>query len=66
MYYFGTNLESRFKVEGFWPTQEQGHKIPVEKEDIKSELERMRAQREQQNDVRRRLQEVSEGKRIET
>lgn len=50
MYYFGTNLENRFSVEGFWPTAEQSHKIPYEREDIKAEVERiqrnMRARKE--------------------
>jgi len=40
MYYFGTNLENRFAVRDFWPTQEQSHKIPLEKEEIKAEIER--------------------------
>lgn len=48
MYYFGTNLENRFSVEGFWPTQEQSHKIPYEREDIKAEVERI------QREMRRR------------
>ena len=42
MYYFGTNLDDRFHVAGFWPTAEQSHKIPLEKEEIDSELARMR------------------------
>lgn len=42
MYYFGTNLEDRFSVPDFWPKQEQSHKIPFEREEIQSELERMR------------------------
>ncbi|OJJ52678.1 hypothetical protein ASPSYDRAFT_37198 [Aspergillus sydowii CBS 593.65] len=42
MYYFGTNLDERFSVPGFWPTTEQSHKIPLEKEDIDKELARMR------------------------
>ncbi len=41
MYYFGTNLDERFKVPDFWPTQEQSHKLPYEKEDIRAEVERM-------------------------
>lgn len=48
MYYFGTNLENRFTVEGFWPTQEQSHKIPYERDEIKAEVERI------QRDLRRR------------
>ncbi|OJJ97281.1 hypothetical protein ASPACDRAFT_80737 [Aspergillus aculeatus ATCC 16872] len=42
MYYFGTNLDDRFTVKGFWPTAEQSHKIPLEKEEIDRELNRMR------------------------
>lgn len=42
MYYFGTNLDERFSVPGFWPTAEQSHKIPLEKEEIDKELARMR------------------------
>ncbi|GAQ03626.1 protein PET100, mitochondrial [Aspergillus lentulus] len=42
MYYFGTNLDERFSVPGFWPTAEQSHKIPLEKEEIDRELARMR------------------------
>lgn len=43
MYYFGTNLDDRFNVSGFWPSAEQSHKIPLEKEEIDKELARMRA-----------------------
>ncbi|KAE8372824.1 hypothetical protein BDV26DRAFT_285616 [Aspergillus bertholletiae] len=42
MYYFGTNLDDRFSVPGFWPSTEQSHKIPLEKEEIDKELARMR------------------------
>ncbi|KAA8643281.1 hypothetical protein EYZ11_002339 [Aspergillus tanneri] len=42
MYYFGTNLDERFNVPGFWPTTEQSHKIPLDKEEIDLELARMR------------------------
>ncbi|KAI9375878.1 hypothetical protein BJX61DRAFT_539466 [Aspergillus egyptiacus] len=42
MYYFGTNLDERFSVPGFWPSTEQSHKIPLEKEEIDKELARMR------------------------
>lgn len=42
MYYFGTNLDDRFTIPGFWPTAEQSHKIPLEKEEIDNELTRMR------------------------
>lgn len=59
MYYFGTNLENRFTVPDFWPNQEQSHKIPFEKEDIRSELERMRARND--DTVRRRLREAAAG-----
>ena len=42
MYYFGTNLDDRFHVKDFWPTAEQSHKIPLDKEEIDKELSRMR------------------------
>lgn len=42
MYYFGTNLDDRFSTKGFWPTAEQSHKIPLDKEEIDQELSRMR------------------------
>ena len=45
MYYFGTNLESRFSVPGFWPPPEQTHKIPFEKEEIREELVRLKRMR---------------------
>lgn len=45
MYYFGTNLDSRFSVPDFWPKPEETHTIPYEKEDIKAELERLKERR---------------------
>ncbi|KAH7058882.1 hypothetical protein B0J12DRAFT_567510 [Macrophomina phaseolina] len=45
MYYFGTNLEERFSVPDFWPKEGQTHKIPYEKDEIQSELSRLRARR---------------------
>lgn len=73
MYYFGTNLEERFSVPGFWPTAEQSHKIPETKEDIDAELARMRAveafrrekrqrflqQQQQQQEDSRQSQEIA-------
>lgn len=45
MYYFGTNLDEKFAVPGFWPSKEQTNRIPFEREEIKAELERQRAKR---------------------
>ncbi|KAH6684564.1 hypothetical protein B0J14DRAFT_527394 [Halenospora varia] len=45
MYYYGTNLDKRFSVPDFWPKPEQTNRIPFEKDEIKSELERLRARR---------------------
>lgn len=42
MYYFGTNLDDRFHISGFWPSEEQSHKIPLDKEEIDNEIARMR------------------------
>lgn len=46
MYYFGTNLEERFRVPDFWPKEEQSHKIPIEKSEIEKELARMKQAKE--------------------
>jgi protein PET100 len=45
MYYYGTNLDNQFSVPGFWPKPEQTNRIPFEKDEIKSELERLRQRR---------------------
>lgn len=45
MYYFGTNLDDRFTVEGFWPKKEETNQIPTERDEIRAELERLRARR---------------------
>jgi protein PET100, fungi type len=43
MYYFGTNLDGKFTVPDFWPKPEQTHRIPYEREEIKKEIERLKA-----------------------
>ncbi|ETI23235.1 hypothetical protein G647_05033 [Cladophialophora carrionii CBS 160.54] len=54
MYYFGTNLENRFSVPGFWPTQEQSHRIPYERDEIRAEIERhQRMLRERRTEMQR-------------
>ncbi len=45
MWYFGLNAENRFSVPNFWPKAEATYKIPYEREEIKEELERLRAKR---------------------
>jgi len=52
MYYFGTNLENRFAVPDFWPKPESTYKIPFEKEEIHSELERLKRRRLEQRKLR--------------
>ena len=52
MYYFGTNLDERFAVPGFWPKKEETHRIPFEKGEIKTELERLRRRRLERRDKR--------------
>jgi protein PET100, fungi type len=44
MYYFGTNLDERFSIPDFWPTQEQSHKLPYDRHDLKKEVERLQGQ----------------------
>ncbi|KAK4204410.1 hypothetical protein QBC40DRAFT_272795 [Triangularia verruculosa] len=45
MYYFGTNLDSRFGVPDFWPKAEHSNKLPFERDEIDAELQRLRAKR---------------------
>lgn len=45
MYYFGTNLESRFSVPDFWPKKESSHRIPFERGELQEELERLKNKR---------------------
>jgi len=45
MYYFGTNLDSRFATPDFWPKPGQTHTIPFEKDEITEELQRLKANR---------------------
>ncbi|VTO85459.1 unnamed protein product [Fusarium graminearum] len=41
MFYFGTNLDDRFAVPGFWPRPDQCNKIPKDRDEIKAEYERI-------------------------
>lgn len=45
MYYFGTNLDRKFAVPDFWPKAEHANKLPLDKDEIHAELERLRARR---------------------
>jgi len=54
MYYFGTNLEERFNVPDFWPTQEQSNRIPYERDEIRAEVERIQRQMRDREQARQR------------
>lgn len=60
MYYFGTNLENRFSVPDFWPTQEQSHRIPFERDEIRDEVRRI-ARETRERQTRRGLEEAKLG-----
>jgi len=60
MYYFGTNLDQKFSVPDFWPRPNQTHKIPFEKEEIDSELARLKARRLELR--RKRLEEEAKSR----
>jgi protein PET100 len=51
MFYFGTNLDNRFSVPGFWPKPEESHKIPHTREEIKAEYERIVARQRLKKDM---------------
>ena len=41
MYYFGTNLDNRFSVPGFWPTAENSNRLPRDREELQVEYEKL-------------------------
>jgi protein PET100 len=61
MYYFGTNLDARFKVPDFWPGPEQSHKIPYERDEIDKEIARLRERRLAARDRRLELEKMNGG-----
>jgi len=65
MYYFGTNLDNRFAVEGFWPNPNQIHKIPHEREEIINELGRMQKRRLERRAARVELEPLDKGDKKE-
>jgi len=58
MYHFGTNMDKKFSVPGFWPSKEQSHRIPTDPADLDEELDRLRAIR---LETRRRRLEMDKG-----
>lgn len=56
MYYFGTNLDNRFSVPGFWPRTEESNRIPHDREELLAEYKRMQARK-------RHLEEEQQGNR---
>lgn len=61
MYYFGTNLESRFSVPDFWPKPENTHRIPFERGELEEELERLKKMRLDRRARRLELEQKGEG-----
>lgn len=41
MYYFGTNLDNRFSVPGFWPSAENSNRLPRDREELQVEYEKL-------------------------
>ncbi|KAK1595314.1 uncharacterized protein LY79DRAFT_668103 [Colletotrichum navitas] len=62
MYYFGTNLDNRFAVPDFWPKAEHSHKIPFDRDEIKSEYVRL-ARRQRALDEMRRERDAAQAAR---
>jgi len=66
MYYFGTNLDSRFAVPDFWPKEGQTHRIPFEREEITEELEKLKQRRLEARARRLQLQSQGESTEVTT
>lgn len=56
MFYFGTNLDNRFSVEGFWPKPEECNKLPRDRDEVKAEYERIVA-RQRFRQAQKKLEE---------
>ncbi|KOS19224.1 Protein PET100 [Escovopsis weberi] len=41
MYYFGTNLDNRFTVGGFWPKPEECNHVPKDRDEVVAEYHRI-------------------------
>ena len=61
MYYFGTNLDNRFSMPGFWPTKEQSNKVPRDPQELEEELERLRLLRLERRRVRLEAEALEAG-----
>ena len=61
MYYFGTNLENRFNVPDFWPSQEQSHKLPNGSEGVREEVARIQKQMRERKMRESQLQDGPSG-----
>ena len=60
MYYFGTNLDNRFRVDGFWPKENMTHKIPYERDEIQNELQRLQQRRLERRAARMHMEPQNE------
>lgn len=56
MFYFGTNLDNRFSVDGFWPKPEECNKLPRDRDEVKAEYERIVA-RQRFRQAQKKLEE---------
>lgn len=63
MYYFGTNLDQRFSIPDFWPKPGETHRIPLEREEIGAELQRLKERRLRLRD--QRLEREREGEEMQ-
>jgi protein PET100 len=62
MYYFGTNLDQRFSVPGFWPTKEQSNKVPRDQSELDDELVRLKALRLERRRLRLEKEALETGR----
>lgn len=41
MFYFGTNLDNRFSVPGFWPRPEECNQVPRDRDEVVAEYQKL-------------------------
>lgn len=61
MYYFGTNLDERFAVPDYWPTEANSHTLPYDHKDLKAEVVRLQQEMREKAE-RRKAREAAQAR----
>lgn len=65
MYYFGTNLDERFDVPDYWPTQANSHTLPYDHKDLKAEVLRLQREMKEKSERRKAREDAMGAQQVE-